>query len=166
MSKIVGLMMVLVLVGIPAIALAEPPVHHVQVGGPDACNAFQLDPGCDANLTFVATKYADGTVSGQYSDRLPNGEGIHAVIDCVVVVGNEAWISGWVTKGTAYGEDVSGQPFATRVRDNGTSANAYVDQISFSVIGFREGRPYQFSPCTEQPDYPLFDLAQGQVRVS
>ena len=165
MKKIAGLLMLLVLVVVPVTAVAAQSVHRVQVGGPDACAAFGLAPGCDANLSLVAVEYADGSVSGQYTDRSVN-TGIHAVIDCLVVVGNDAWISGWVTQGTAYGEDVSGQPIATRVRDNGTSTNDPVDQISFSVIGFREGRPYQFAPCTDQPDYPLFDVPQGQVNIS
>ena len=135
--------------------------HRVSAGGPDACIAFGFEhPGCDANFSLVGIVYADGSMSGQYTDRFANGNGFHAVIDCVSVVGNEAWVSGVITSGTFDGVDLTGLPVWTRVRDNGTSANDPADQISFSVIG--EGFAV---PCTDHPDYPLFDTPQGQVVI-
>jgi len=141
--------------------------HRVSAGGPDACIAFGFEhPGCDANFSLVGIVYADGSMSGQYTDRFANGNGFHAVIDCVSVVGNEAWVSGVITQGiftdpdTGDVFDLTGLPVATRVRDNGTSANDPADQISFSVIG--EGFAV---PCTDHPDYPLFDTPQGQVVI-
>jgi hypothetical protein len=141
-------------------AFAGGVTHHVSAGGPDACASFGQKPGCDANWSLVADQYADGRVTGQYTDRSKRLGGFHAVIDCLVVVGNEAWVSGVITSGTFEGQALTGLQVTTRVRDNGISAEDPADQISFSWWG--EG----FStPCTDLADYPLFDAPQGQVTV-
>lgn len=135
--------------------------HRVSAGGPDACVAFGFEhPGCDANFSLVGIVYADGSMSGQYTDRFANGNGFHAVIDCVSVVGNEAWVSGVITSGTFDGFDLTGLFVAARVQDNGTSANDPADKISFSIITF-DPEP----PCTDHVPYDLFDAPEGQVVV-
>ncbi|MGI0015247.1 MAG: hypothetical protein ACREBU_17670, partial [Nitrososphaera sp.] len=67
-----------------AVSLSENPngalsknnvVHHVSVGSPDACEAFGLPPGCDANFSLVANMYADGSVSGEWQDTFAGGGG-------------------------------------------------------------------------------------------
>jgi hypothetical protein len=162
-SSVITMAFVLVLG--PAALATGPVVHHVTAGGPDACVFFGFEhPGCDGNFSLVANEYADGSVSGQYTDRFARGDGFHAVIDCVSVVGNEAWVSGVITQGTFTdpdtGEefDLTGLPVATRVRDNGTSGNEPADEISFSFIG-------DPTPCTDQAPYPLNEAPEGQVRV-
>lgn len=155
-------------------ALAGSPiVHQVSVGSPDACIGFGLQPGCDADLNIKAMLYADGTASGQYNDRFSQavgGGGFHAVIDCVSVVGNEAWVSGVITSGsftnleTGEKVDLAGVPVSSRLKDNGTSANDPVDQISFSVIG--EGFAMPCSDHATEPGlYDLFDIPQGQIVI-
>ncbi len=143
-------------------ALAEgkgPIIHRVQVGGPDSCAAAGLQPGCDANWSLMVIEYADGSVSGQLTDRFWGGGGFHATIDCLYVDGNEAWVSGVIDSGWAAGEPVS-----ARVRDNGTSANDAPDQFSLSHAGEGwEGHPH--GTCDEQIDYELYDAPQGQVTV-
>lgn len=149
----------LALVLVTAAWAMAPVVHHVNAGGPDACVAIGGDhPGCDGNFSLSAREYSDGRMSGQYTDRLAQGDGFHAVIDCVEVVGDDAWVSGVITSGTAFGVDLTGQPVATRVRDNGTSANDPPDQISFSFIGDPR-------PCTLRVPYVLLDAPEGQVSV-
>jgi hypothetical protein len=142
-----------------------PVVHRVSAGGPDACVAFGFThPGCDGNFSFTAIEYADGSVKGQYTDRFAKGDGFHAVIDCLVVEGNRAWVSGVITSGRVTdpdtGEvfDLAGLDVFTSVQDNGTSANDPVDQISFSFIG-------EEIPCTEQENVDLLDAPEGQVTV-
>ena len=77
----------------------------------------------------------------------------------ISVAGNEAWVSGVITKGSIPGADLAGLPVITRVRDNGTSQNDPPDEISFSFIGDPRS-------CVEQPaDLPLFGIPQGQVVV-
>ena len=138
-------------------------VHHVSAGGPDACGAIGFEhPGCDGNWSLTVIEYSDGTVSGQYNDRFANGDGVHAVIDCLRVEGNQAWVSGVVTHGrftdpdTGEEFDPSGLPFSTTVKDNGTSAGDPPDQISFTFLGLT---------CNDNFDFPLLDTPQGQVRV-
>lgn len=149
-----------ILVGATMAWASGPVVHHVTAGGPDACIALGFEhPGCDANFSLVANQYADGDVSGQYTDRFANGDGFHAVVDCLLVIGNDAWISGVITQGRFDGIDLAGLEVLTRVRDNGTSQNDPADQISFSFIDT------ELPDCTEQPDLPLQDAPQGQVTV-
>lgn len=138
-------------------------VHRVTVGGPDICTGTDGKPGCDANFSLVAIQYADGSVKGEWSDRfsqINGGGGIHVVVNCLSVVGNEAWVSG---VGPAH---EFGNLWVTRVRDNGKSAKDPADQLSFSD---RVGRPSQtlgpIQVCTAQQDNQLFDAPQGQAVV-
>jgi hypothetical protein len=131
-------------------------VQSVHVGGPDACAAFGLSPGCDGNFSLNAREYADGTVRGQWTDSFGNGTGMKAEIDCLHVVGNEAWVSGYV-KVSNNPNFVVGQPVITRVQDNGVSKNDLPDATSFT---------FRRSPsCKEAPQYPLFAYPQGQVTI-
>jgi hypothetical protein len=139
---------------------AGPIVHQVNAGGPDSCVDLigAEHPGCDGNWSLVGQQLADGTSRGEFTDRFANGDGFHAVLDCVSVVGNTAWVSGVITEGTGFGIDLAGLDVVTEVQDNGTSANDPPDKISFSFIGFG-------IPCTSQPALPLGDAPEGQVTV-
>jgi hypothetical protein len=134
-------------------ALADGVIHRVSVGGADF-----LPPGTDANFSLSVVQRADGTVTGQWQDSTGGGGvpavGIHVQVDCLLVVGNEAWISGVITQP----DSLAGLPAITRVADNGTSANDPPDQISFTFIntGFT---------CEDQPNLPLFDMNNGEVTV-
>lgn len=172
-SSALTMALVLVLMLTSMASSAGPVEHRVSVGGPDGvifyCQGPQgLHPGCDGNFSLVAIQYADDSVSGQYTDQFAQRDGgFHAVVNCVYVDGNDAWVSGFVTRGQFTdpdtGEvllDLTGLPIATRVRDNGTSAHDPDDQISYSWYG--EGFAF---PCTDHVDYELFDMPNGQVNV-
>ena len=140
------------------IAMALMPLSATSAKGPVAqqVSAGGNDPFASFSLT--AKIFADGSVKGQYTDRFPQiGGGFHAVINCVSIVGNDAWVSGVITSGTANGQDLTGLPVATRVRDNGTSKYP-PDQLGFSFIG-------DATPCTDHVDYPMFDAPHGQVVI-
>ena len=116
-----------------------------------------LKPGSDANDSFIAIQYADGSVKGQWIDQFGHGNGgIHIEVNCLEVDGNQAWISGIVTQ-SPFEEDI-GLPAGTRVVDNGTSANDPPDQMSFTQIGVR-------FDCHAKRPYLLFDLSGGEVKV-
>ena|SRR2546426_260189 len=123
-------------------------MHQVSVGSSDI-----VPPGTDANFSLVAIQHGDGSVSGQWQDSFGKdapGVGVHVAIDCVNVVGNEAWVSGVATDKT-----FAGQPVITRV--------AAPDQISFSIIN-----PAQFglsASCLDAQNLPLFPITNGQVKV-
>ena len=136
-------------------------VHHVSAGGNDACEAFGLEPGCDGNFSLTARVMADGSVKGQHQDTFAGGgNGIHATIDCVNIVGNGAVLGGTITRGGFDGDDWTGQTFLTAVVDNGTSANDPPDQISFSFNAL----PITCNDLVPA-NFPLSDLTRGQVRV-
>jgi hypothetical protein len=142
-----------------AFALAFLPVTAASAQGPvlHRVSASARDPF--ASFTLIAIIYADGSVSGQYTDQFPQiGGGFHAVLDCVSIVGNDVWVSGTIITGSADGQDLAGLPVATRVRDNGVSANDPPDDLSFSFIG-------DPTPCNEHVDYPLYTSPQGQVMI-
>ena len=166
-----AILLITLLAAIPA--LAGRPIHSVHVGNPDACEAWgeafgiDLATGCEANYSFTAIEYADGSVSGQYKDQSGHGNGgIHATIDCLVVEGNQAWVSGIITRESISGDgSYVGWPVSARVVDNGNSANDPPDQITFSNIG----DPY-YRHCSLKADeanwHELYDVPQGQVQVN
>jgi len=134
-------------------------VHRATVGGPDA-----FGPGTDANFSLVALERADGSVTGQWHDQFAQspgfgGAGIHVAVDCLVVIGNEAWISGVITQSRIPG--VVGLGAVTKVVDNGRSANDPADQISFSFID----TGIDCVAASAIPGIPLFPAPQGQVVV-
>jgi hypothetical protein len=148
----------LLLLGTSA-AFASGITHFVSLGGPDACAAFDVKPGCNANFSLVASLSGNGKVTGQYSDQGGHGfGGWHGAVDCLAVDGNDAWVSGVITSGDFFGIPITGLPFVLMLRDNGTSAGDPPDQASFAEIGNE-------TACTEQPDFELFDIPQGQVTV-
>jgi len=143
--------------------VGNPVVHRATAGGPDLCAAIGQKPGCDANFSLVALKRADGSVSGQYHDQFSpipgfGGFGIHVAVNCLVVIGNAAWVSGVITQSRF--APIVGADALTKVVDNGTSANQPADQISLSFIGTG-------IPCTAATGlpFPLFSVPQGQVVV-
>jgi len=143
-----------------------PVIHHVSLGGADACEAFGLPPGCDGNFSLVANMKADGSVTGQWQDTFAGGgEGIHVAIDCMNINVDENWaiVGGIITHGTSGGEDVSGWYAITAVKDNGTSSNDTPDQISFSF--FDPGFDCQLVQDLTIDDIALNNLTTGQVKV-
>ena len=135
-------------------------VHSVHVGGPDICESLGFPTGCDANNSGSAILRADGRVTGQFNDTFGGGgAGVHWTVDCLHVVGNDAWISGVIKHGaTPRGFDLTGFPIIVRVRDNGVSANDPNDAISFAQIG----NP---ASCYTEPNLFLFEYEHGQVQV-
>lgn len=133
-------------------------LHRVSVGGPDICSGTGGAPGCDANFSLIALQ-GTGGVTGEWTDRFAQGVGIHVVINCVSVSGNQAWVSG-VGPAHAFGNE-----WVTRVADNGVSANDPADQISFSIVVGVTPSGFEVFDCNGQQDLPLFDAPEGQVIV-
>jgi hypothetical protein len=153
----------LVVAGTAANAGGQKVKHRVSVGGADLCEAVGEPTGCDANFSLVAVERADGTVVGQWQDSWGSGYGgIHVAIDCLLVDGNQAFVSGVITKGFAGGEDLTGLVAVTTVIDNGTSQKDPQDQISLSIwdVGLTCRNPNIIRQF-----FPLFALTHGQVKV-
>ena len=80
---------------LPGVASAAPAVDKVTGGG----TVDALYRGFDAQLSFTAQKDAAGNVKGKADLSLP-GEGFkvaHVDVDCLVVIGNTAYIGGIIT---------------------------------------------------------------------
>jgi hypothetical protein len=135
-------------------------IHRVSVGGPDACAATGDKPGCDANFSLTAVQRADGSVTGEGQDQLSHihgGTGVHVQINCLLVIGNQAWVSGVIEHSSRVPELLGGHVIA-RVQDNGTTANDPPDLISI----FEED---VYGGCLAAPNLQLFQVPQGQVVV-
>jgi len=134
-------------------------VHTISFGGPDVCEAVGLPTGCDANFSGSAVLRSDGTGQGRVVDIISgDGAGIYVDIDCVFVAGNEAWLSGVITRGAApSGFDLTGRPYIVRVQDNGDSANDQADGIRAR---------FRSIPCYLAPQFDLYEYADGQVTVN
>ena len=114
-------------------AAAAGIVHSVHVGSPDLCTFGGEQPGCDGNWSVTALQFDDGTVKGEFIDRWARGVGVKGKVDCLIVDGNRAWLSG-----TGYFYEngkVTEGVFAVSAKDNGVSVNDTPDLISFTVIG-------------------------------
>jgi len=136
------------------------PIHSARVGTPDICAALGRKPGCDANFSLNALQSASGS-TGQWQDQFARdatlgGIGIHVAVNCLNVIGNQAWISGVITSSRVPG--VVGLDAVTTVVDNGKTGP---DSISVSFIGTG-------IDCNAAPGIgflPLFPAPQGQVVV-
>jgi hypothetical protein len=137
----------------------NPVVHRATLAGADA--NIWYPPG-DAAFSIIALQFADGTSRGQWSDPFyvePGGPpcGLHVAVDCLNVVGNTAFISGYVTQDKC-GEAV-GLPAYTQLVDNGPAED---DLMSRSFVGL----PFD---CTAQIDLGPHGLLHtprnGQVIV-
>jgi hypothetical protein len=150
---VVALVAGLVLALSPA-ASANSVIHKVSVGSSD----IVPPPGTDGNFSLSPIEHDDGTVTGQWQDtvfgRGTPAVGLHVEVDCLEVLGNEAWVSGVITRPAV----LAGLPAITRVPDNGTSVNDPPDQVSFTFIGIGP-------TCTDRPNLALNDLLNGQVTV-
>jgi hypothetical protein len=133
----------------------------VSVGGADIDIGGGGPPNNDANLSIIAIERCDGTVRGHIQDTFAGGISVHAEVTCLYVDGDDAWISGFITKvtPTAFNDDFSGVPISIRVRNNGKFKNDPPDQASFNFF-FEDA-----IDCLDEPDYELFDLVNGQVQI-
>ncbi|MGM5468729.1 hypothetical protein ACS386_00485 [Flavobacteriaceae bacterium LMO-SS05] len=117
-------------------------VHHVNLGSNDVCAIFGQQNGCDANFSLVANLYEDGYASGQWTDTFAGGgEGLYIAIDCAKFADGPggikyAIVSGLITKGSLFGEDVSGQRAVTFAADSGPGNQN--DFVSFSIAPVNE----------------------------
>lgn len=142
-------------------------IQHVTVGSNDLCPALGFKPGCDANFSLVANKYADGTVRGQWQDGFGKDTdgsqlgGMHAAIDCLEIIDypvgiyvfQVAWVSGVVTM-SSNPSFTAGEGVITLAVERGTSSNdLFQDLASYTV-------PLRFFPagttCADMPNLPVF----------
>ena len=120
-------------------------------------NGHMVDAMVDRTVTINILKFADGTVEGWYHalGRGPAGASIRVRIDCLHVVGNQAWAGGTVV--AAVDPDNIGRPYSFRFIDNGEGANAPPDEIGAAR--------FEYYDCETEPDIELRPLTAGNLQV-
>lgn len=146
-----------------ASASGGPVIHQVSIGGPDVCAGFGAKPGCDANFSLIALQRADGSVEGQWIDRLSQnfgGGGIFVEVTCLAIDGNTAWVGGVVKRP----DGLAGAPAMVYARDRGTSANEPADRF---LTLYDQGSLGLSTNCQDKDDLTPFLLRapQGQVTI-
>lgn len=135
-------------------AQAQGIVHRVSVGSSD------IDPDVigrrDANFSLIAIQDAKGNVKGQYQDTFQGGEGIHADVTQLRVIGNVAIIGGVIKNSTtAMAGYQVGNPICAFVQDDDVAG----DKISYTFAA-------PFSACNNaNPFNFLLPIGGGQVSV-
>jgi hypothetical protein len=94
--------------------------------------AFTSEAGVTALRTFAfeASKAGDGTMSGQAQVKnRATGQMLHIRIDCLIVIGNVAVVSGTATSATGP-ENADGDAEIFAVEDNGQGAGSEPDRVT------------------------------------
>lgn len=139
LASLVGLLVLLALLSSSA-ALAGPPVYQVSGGGTTDTEILPGWEGPEWAFGFNAQIDAEGVVRGQLEVNELTSEPsqlLHVDIDCLVVEGNRAWLSGQITQSELMPGWI-GLPVGMIVEDNGQGQGAAPDLwdgwISFPPI--------------------------------
>jgi len=149
--KSLGLLFMLSLLA--TAAQAAPPVHMATWGG-------KIAVGTDSTqISGVAQIDASGSVKGQAEFHVVVGTDtteFHVVVDCLSVVGNQAFIGGVISHSST-DPGLAGQRTVWTVIDNG-EPGINVDEGSIPVPGDTRA-------CGTQPALALHPWAAGNVQV-
>jgi len=119
-------------------------------------NAHLIDDPVEKTVTFDIRKRADGSVEGWYnaSARGPGGADIKVRVECLHVIGNQAWAKGTIV--AAVNPDNIGRPSSMRFIDNGEGANAPPDEF---------GGVWEDYDCVTEPDLSTRQLTIGNLQI-
>jgi len=119
-------------------------------------NAHVMGEPVALTVTFDIRKSADGSVHGWYnaSTRGPGGADIKVRVECLHVVGNQAWAGGTIVE--AVNPDNIGRPVSMRFIDNGEGANASPDEF---------GGVWQEYDCATAPALSTRQITIGNLQV-
>jgi hypothetical protein len=119
--------------------------------------------GEQRTFTFTARKYADGSVKGelQVNNRSLDRRS-HMTLDCLVVNGGKAYMSGVIDHSTNTADVGTSWDFA--VVDNGEGANAPADQITL-IYNFGPAFPCSNLAAQASLNTVLFPIESGNVQV-
>ena len=113
-------------------------------------------------FSFTAVTQKGGGVTGESQlDNRAQGVKLHLAIDCLVVTGNVARVSGIVTKATGPTAVQVGWKSIFHVQDNGEGANDPPDTISL-VFSFP---PSVAVDCTTPFVLPMLTIDDGNIQV-
>ena len=134
-------------------------------GGPSARGSGHLvddrpaDPAQHALRTFSFVAHSNG---GQFQIKNRSFDAkLHGSVECVTVVGNQAWFAGTVTQ-SDFDPIPVGSIRAFTVVDNGEGQGDPPDQIANSVrLNVISAQDW----CNITPVRLLFDIEQGNIQV-
>ena len=112
---------------------------------------------------FNAQKDGSGAVKGQAEVHFPSDNlNMHIDVTCLSISGNNAWLSGPVTRTDLPDDFPVGTVFVWRVVDNGQGKAADPDRISNFFFN-----PTNFPPdqCNAQQNFATFPWTNGNVRI-
>lgn len=139
----------------------------VHLGGADINWSFDDEtapPNNDANLSLGAIQKCDGTVMGQFQDVWAGVGPVHGKVSCVVIDGNNAWVSGILTHSNTNDDfDYAGIGFFIKLQDNGKNRDQDTPDMASFLYG---GDPafYEFS-CYGMYEVDLYPLNNGQLSI-
>jgi len=108
---------------------------------------------------FTAQIDSDGSVKGQAEFQLRYIDTtIHVEVNCLTVVGNEAWVGGTITRSSNPAQVGVGLPVLFRVQDNGEGDGHPPDLTSQLVWGAGPS-------CSTTPPFGLIEWTNGNVQV-
>ena len=129
------------------------PVHWASGGGTIVYG------GALNTHTFTAQVDADGHVEGQAEFQLRYIDTtIHVVVNCLTVVGSEAWIGGTITRSSNPDQVGPGLHILFRVQDNGEGDAHAPDRTSQLEWG-------AVPSCDATPPLGLIEWTHGNVQV-
>lgn len=120
-------------------------------------SAHEVGGSRDLTRTVNICKYSDGTVEGWYHllVRGPGPAHIRVRIECLNVVGNQAWATGTIV--AAAGPENIGRPYSLHFVDNGEGKDAMPDEFG--------GARYEDLDCMTEPDIPTHPVTGGNLTV-
>ena len=113
------------------------------------------------SIRFVAHRDSTDSSLGQ-AELFSHSTGIwfHMEIDCLVVAGSAATMSGTITRANAAGDEFVDAPFQFQVIDNGEGNHARPDLISAIFIGLGTN-----VPSTDPSLNATITVERGSIRV-
>lgn len=135
----------------------------VHLGGADVnWDTESAPPNNDANLSLGAIEKCDGTIRGQLQDTWAGVGPVHGTVSCLVVDGNNAWVSGIVSHSPVPG--IAGLGFYIQLQDNGkNNRGAPPDMASFIFLG--DPDVFEFL-CYAMIGVDLYELNNGQLTIN
>ena len=154
MKTLLGAIPVPTLLAVLVSVSTAGPVHWASGGG-------TIEYGGVLNThAFTAHIDADGNVRGQADFQLRYiNTTAHAEVNCLAVVGNEAWIGGTITRSSNPAQVGLGLNILFRVQDNGEGDAHPRDMTSQLVWG-------AVPSCDTTPALGLIEWTNGNVQVS
>jgi hypothetical protein len=119
-------------------------------------NAHLRNDPVGRTVTFEIRKHADGSVTGWYhaSARGPGGADVRVCVECLHVIGNQAWAGGTIV--SAVNPDNIGRPVSMRFIDNGEGASAPPDEF---------GGIWEYHDCATEPGLSTRQLTIGNLQI-